>query len=230
MLKEFEEWVIHALQSIFDQFGWLGVAGMMMFENATGVTPSEIILGMAGWFLVSRHDLPLTFIFLGGLFAAGGSVAGASLTYWAARIGGRPIVEKAARWCRVPMRAVYQSEDSFHRWGPGLVLFGRMIPGVRTLVSIPAGLARMPFGKFFAATFIGAYAWCTLLIGVGFWLGEEWERIGGLVKQYALPLAGLVVLSAVLFWWFQRAGKPLLLGLLRRARGALFFRTLDSED
>lgn len=207
ILNEIENLIMNTLQLVFDQFGWAGVAGMMLFENATGITPSEIILGMAGWFLVSRHDLPFSYIFIGGFYAAAGSVLGASLVYWGTRIGGRPIVDKIAGWLQVPSHHIYNAEAQFHRWGPGLVLFGRMIPGVRTLVSIPAGLARMHFGRFFLATIIGAYIWCTLLIGVGFWLGEEWELIGGLVKQYALPLALMVLLLAGLYWWLQRSGK-----------------------
>jgi len=70
------------------------------------------------------------------------------------------------------------------RWGIGLVLFGRVIPGIRTLVSIPAGLARVPFLAFFAATFAGAYLWCTLLIGAGYLLGHEWMLISEYVKAY----------------------------------------------
>jgi len=216
MIESLEYWITNALQTIFDQFGWLGVAGMMFFENATGLTPSEIILGMAGWLLISRPDLAFSSIFMGGLFAAVGSVLGASLTYWVARIGGRPIVEKIARWCRIPVRHIYQAEEKFHRWGPSLVLFGRMIPGIRTLISIPAGLARMPFGRFFVSTFVGAYTWCTLLIGVGFWLGEEWEHIGVLMEQYALPLAVIVVLLGALFWWFKNYGMNRLVVLIKR--------------
>lgn len=218
MLNQIESWITHALQSVFDQFGWLGVAAMMAFENATGITPSEIILGMAGWFLVSRHDLPLAFIFLGGFYAAIGSLLGASLTYWAVRNGGRPVVNKFAGWFRVDYNLIIRAEAQFQRWGPGLVLFGRMLPGVRTLVSIPAGLACMPFGKFALATFIGAYAWCTLLIGVGFWLGEEWEQIGGLLEQYTLPLLAMVLVMGGLFWWFQRSGKKRLTALIKRGQ------------
>jgi membrane protein DedA with SNARE-associated domain len=215
-INNLEYWIINTLQALFDQFGWWGIVGMMLFENATGITPSEIILGMAGWFLVSRHDLPLSFIFLGGFYAAIGSVLGASLAYWVARIGGRPIVDKIASWFRVPAHQIYRAEKQFHRWGPGLVFLGRMVPGIRTLISIPAGLARMPFGRFFLATFLGAYAWCTLLIGVGFWLGEEWEQISWLVKQYTLPLVATGLLVAVLLWLFQRFGWNHLISYLKR--------------
>lgn len=188
------------LQNLFDAWGWFGVAGMMAFENLTGITPSEIILALAGWMLISEHQLPLSLIFLGGFYAALGSVLGASGTYWIARLGGRPLVDRLARWVRIQPEHITRSEQQFHRWGTGLVLIGRMIPGIRTLVSIPAGLARMNFLKFTAATFIGAYAWCTLLIGAGYFLGHQWPLISNYVKQ-GLPyilFAGLLATGVYL--------------------------------
>src|SRR5512136_2922167 len=89
------------LQFIFDRFGWWGVAGMMAFENATTITPSEVILGLAGWMLLAAHGTPVTMIFAGGLYATLGSVVGSSFTYWLARLGGRPVVDRVARWFRI---------------------------------------------------------------------------------------------------------------------------------
>ena len=178
--------ILSAAQTIYDAWGWFGVAALLVFENATGITPSEIILGLAGWMLIAEHQLPTSMVFLGGFYAAMGSTFGASITYWAARLGGRPLVNKLARWVRIDPAQITRVENQFHRWGTGLVLVGRVIPGIRTLISIPAGLARMPFITFFAATFIGAYAWCTLLIGAGYILGHEWTLVSAYLKQ-ALP-------------------------------------------
>jgi len=200
LISQIEAWILGMLQNLFDAWGWFGVAGMMAFENLTGITPSEIILALAGWMLISEHQLPLSLIFLGGFYAALGSVLGASGTYWIARLGGRPLVDRLARWVRIQPEHITRSEQQFHRWGTGLVLIGRMIPGIRTLVSIPAGLARMNFLKFTAATFIGAYAWCTLLIGAGYFLGHQWPLISNYVKQ-GLPyilFAGLLATGVYL--------------------------------
>jgi membrane protein DedA with SNARE-associated domain len=83
------------------------------------------------------------------------------------------------------------------------------MPGVRTLVSIPAGLARMPFATFFVATFIGAYVWCTLLIGAGYVLGHEWALLSAYVKQFfPYLLAGGFVALAVYFWFTRRRLVP----------------------
>ncbi len=209
MINELETIILSATQSIYDSWGWFGVAMLLVFENATGITPSEIILGLAGWMLIAEHQLPASMIFLGGLYSAIGSTVGASITYWVARLGGRPLVDKFARWVRIDPVKVDRAETLFHRWGAGLVLIGRVIPGIRTLISIPAGLARMPYLTFFSATFIGAYAWCTLLTGAGYVLGHEWALISTYVKK-ALPylLAGGVVILVAYFKFARRTLVP----------------------
>ena len=200
-LNMLETQILSTLQSLYDAWGWFGVAALLIFENATGITPSEIILGLAGWMLISEHQLPASMIFFGGLYAAIGSALGASIPYWVARLGGRPLVDKLARWIRIDPAHITRAENQFHRWGTGLVLVGRVIPGIRTLISIPAGLARMPFITFFTATFIGAYVWCTLLIGGGYVLGHEWTLISQYLKQYFpyLLAGGLTVLASYVF-------------------------------
>ncbi len=198
MITELETIVLSATQTIYDAWGWFGVAMLLTFENATGITPSEIILGLAGWMLIEEHQLPVSMIFIGGLYAAIGSTLGASITYWAARLGGRPLVDKLVRWIRIDPAHIIRAETQFHRWGSGLVLVGRVMPGIRTLINIPAGLARMPFITFFVATFIGAYVWCTLLIGAGYVLGHEWALISHYLKQYFpyLLAGGLALIAA----------------------------------
>ncbi len=209
MITRLENLVIESLQTIFDSIGWFGVAGLLVFENATGIIPSEIIMGLAGWMLLAAHDAPFVSIFFGGAIAALASTAGASITYWAANLGGRLVVDRMARWFRMDTQRIEQAESQFQSWGAGIVLFGRMIPGVRTLINIPAGLARMPYGKFALYTLIGSYVWCTLLIGVGYFLGHEWWRISALVKQAApwLVLAGAVIWIAISLRKLLRASK-----------------------
>lgn len=204
MLTELETLILSATQTIYDAWGWFGVAALLVFENATGITPSEIILGLAGWMLIAEHQLHPSLILVGGFYAALGSVLGASIAYWVARLGGRPLVDKIARWMRLDLTQIDRAETQFKRWGLGLVLVGRVVPGMRTLVSLPAGLARMPFPTFFIATFIGAYVWCTALIGAGYLLGHEWALVSGYLKQ-SLPflLAG-GALALLIYFWFTR--------------------------
>ena len=205
MLDQIEATILSTLQTIFDQFGWVGVVGLMIFENATGITPSEIILAFAGWMLIERHALHPSVIFLGGLYAGLGSAIGASITYWVARVGGRPLIERFAKLFRIDLHYIERVEDQVRKWGAGIVLFGRVLPGIRTLVSIPAGIVRIPFPKFFVATFIGAYIWCTVLIGAGYVLGHEWVLISEYIKTH-LPLVfglGFLAMATYLFYHYR---------------------------
>lgn len=211
MLDTLEQTILSALQMIFDKFGWYGVFGLMVFENATGITPSEIILAFAGWMLIERNGISPSFILLAGFYAGLGSAIGASITYWVARIGGRPMIDKFTNWFRIDTSYIEKIEDQCRKWGAGIVMVGRVIPGVRTLVSIPAGLVKIPFPKFFLATFIGAYFWCTLLIGAGYILGYEWRLISEYIKTH-LPfifISGFLVLVAYLMYHY-RASLPIL--------------------
>ncbi len=201
MITELETIILSAIQTIYDSWGWFGVAAFLIFENATGITPSEIILGLAGWMLIAEHKLPASMIPLGGFCAAIGSVSGASIAYWVARLGGRPLIDKLAHWVRIDPAHITTAEKQFQRWGTSLVLVGRVMPGIRTLISIPAGLARMPFLTFFVATFIGAYVWCTLLIGAGYVLGREWTLISAYLKQWLPFLLTGGVLALGFYYW-----------------------------
>jgi membrane protein DedA with SNARE-associated domain len=209
LITELETTILSAVQTLYDSWGWIGVAALLVFENATGITPSEIILGLAGWMLIEKHDLSPFMILLGGLYAAIGSTLGSSIAYWIARLGGRPLVDKLASWVRIDPGHIHRVENQFHRWGMGFVLVGRVIPGVRTVISIPAGLARMPFVTFFFTTFIGAYVWCSLLIGMGYVLGHEWALISAYLKQflpYILVTGGIAL--ALFIWFGSRSWSP----------------------
>jgi membrane protein DedA with SNARE-associated domain len=197
MLDTFEQTILSALQMIFDRFGWHGVFGLMIFENATGISPSEIILAFAGWMLIESHGIPPSFIPLAGLYAGLGSAIGASITYWVARWGGRPLVDRFAGLFRIDLKYIEHIESQCRKWGTGVIFVGRMIPGVRTLISIPAGLVRIPFPRFFLASFAGASIWCTILIGAGYVLGQEWLLISQYIKTN-LPLALMIGFSLIL--------------------------------
>jgi membrane protein DedA with SNARE-associated domain len=221
MIDTFEQTTISVLQIIFDKFGWLGVFGLMILENATGITPAEVILAFAGWMLIERHGIPASFIPLAGLYAGLGSTIGASIPYWIARVGGRPLVERFAKRFRIHLRYIERIEDQCRRWGAGMVLVGRILPGVRPLVSIPAGIVRIPFHKFLLATFAGAYVWCTVLIAAGYVLGHEWQLVSNYIQTH-LPLIFLAAVLLLATWLLYRYRKSLPpLSRMRRGRKEL---------
>jgi membrane protein DedA with SNARE-associated domain len=123
-------------------------------------------------------EQPILFVLLTGLIVAVLSVLGEIVTYWVARLGGRSLVRRFARWLRVDIRHMDRAEVMFIRWGVALVAFGRILPGLRTLVSVPAGTTRMNFGLFFGAAFGGAYIWNTFLVGMSYLLGFRLTLFG----------------------------------------------------
>lgn len=203
MLDQIEAAILSTLQTIFDQFGWAGVFGLMAFENATGITPSEVILAFAGWMLIERHGITPTFILLGGVYAGLGSTLGSSILYWAARLGRRPVIEKFATLFRIDISLIDKVEEQMQKKGTGLILIGRLVPGIRTLISIPAGLIRISFPKFFVATLIGTTIWCTLIIGAGYLLGQEWILVSKFIKQHLPLVLSLGAFGMVIYLAYQ---------------------------
>ncbi len=201
-----ETTVLTSIQNLYDSWGWFGVVLVLTFEGATGITPSEVILALAGWMLIEKHQLPASMVLVAGWYAALGSTLGASITYWVVRLGGRPLMEAIARRIPIGMERMIPIEKQFYRWGVLLVLIGRLIPGVRTFINIPAALARMPFFIFLPLTLIGSYGWCTLFLFLGYLFGYEWPLIRFYLKQYYpywLFVGSLVVL-VYLLWFFRR--------------------------
>jgi membrane protein DedA with SNARE-associated domain len=147
---------------------------IQQMENILFHTVEEL-LGMVRSLIIGQ---PLLFVLVTGLIVALLSVLGEIIMYWVARLGGRSLVQRFARWLRLDMRHMERAEAMFVRWGVGLVVFGRVLPGVRTLVSVPAGVTRMNFGLFFGAAFGGAYLWNTLLVGVSYLLGIKLTLFG----------------------------------------------------
>lgn len=125
---------------------------------------------------VNSH--PVLFVLATGLLVAVIHVIMEIITYWLARLGGRPLVFRFSRWLRVDSRHMDRVEELFTRWGTGLVLFGRIIPGVRTLVSVPAGVTRMNFGLFLGTAFGGAYLWNTLMVAIAYVCGFKLTMFG----------------------------------------------------
>lgn len=188
--------IVSFLESVFNLFGWWGIAGLMVVDSATGLTPATAILALSGWLLISLQQQPVMMVFLGSASAALGGSLGASLTYWLARLGGRTMVDGLMRKLRVKPGTILRVEQRFHKYGALMILVGRFLPGMRQLVSIPAGLARMPFWKFLLSTLFGSFLWSLLYIGGGYYLGEEWPKFSQQIGEIAPYLLATVLVGA----------------------------------
>ena len=191
------------IADLIDAFGALGVALLMILENLFPPIPSELILPFAG-FLVGRGELG----FLPVLVAStAGSLFGALILYALGRWGGRKLILRYGRFLRVKEADLDRAEGWFDKYDEWVVLFGRMVPGVRSVVSIPAGMLGTPFVRFVLLTTAGSAAWNALLLGAGWYLGDNWQQIAGIVgsaSNVVLVVVAVALVSAAVWWWRRR--------------------------
>lgn len=192
--------IANFIVAIISSLGYPGVFLCMFMESACLPIPSEIILVFAG-FVVAQGKLNVFGVMLSGI---AGALSGASLTYAVARYGGRPLLLRYGRWVLITEQRLDTVENWFRKRGQWSVLVCRWVTGLRAIVSLPAGLARMPYGKFIALSSLGWGAWVALAVVLGIWIGEEWRVI---VKAFERFKAGLLILAAaaLLVWILYRA-------------------------
>jgi membrane protein DedA with SNARE-associated domain len=187
-----------SISQFLSEMGYVGLTLLMVAETVFPPIPSEVVLPLAGY-LVEQGD----FAFAPALVASTlGSLIGALLLEEAARYGGRPFAERFLRFARQDPAKLEDAERWFERRGSIVVLAGRCVPGVRSLVALPAGVLKMPRGRYIVLTVVGSTVWNALLIGAGYVLGTQWERVADVLGPLSTPTLVLVVLGAggVLVW------------------------------
>ena len=192
MLGDVGQWVVDVIGTL----GYLGLALLLVAENLFPPIPSEVVLPLAG-FLVGRGDLSLW----GAIFAATlGSVAGALVLYALGRWGGRRLVLRYGQWLRVDEKGLKDAEGWFRRYGDWVVLFARVVPVARSIVSIPAGTMKMPVARFVLLTTLGSAVWNSILIGAGVALGANWQAVEGWMGSYSdvVLISGTVAVALFL--------------------------------
>jgi membrane protein DedA with SNARE-associated domain len=177
---------------LLEDLGYLGVFALMFAETLFPPIPSEAILPLAGY-LVEQGDLGFPGVLLA---STAGAMLGASVLYELARRGGRPFALRFARVARIDEARLDATERWFARRGVWVVLLGRCVPGVRSLIALPAGVLQMSRGVYLAASLAGTLMWNALLIGAGYVLGAEWDRAADAIGALSKPLLALVVLAA----------------------------------
>jgi membrane protein DedA with SNARE-associated domain len=212
VLAFIDQIVIPFLNSLYGAVGYLGVMLAMGIESAMVPLPSELILPYAG-FLVSDHTQiePLTHgpweFWIVVIIATIGNTLGSLVAYAIGAYGGRPFLERWGRYLLIRPHEIELADRFFERYGAATVFVGRLLPIVRTFISFPAGVTRMPLVPFILYSTLGALPWSALLVYAGTVLGAHWVDIRHALQPFDLAIAVIVVLGVVGFIWW-RLGMP----------------------
>lgn len=192
------EWLEHVITDYLGAYGYPAVFVLMVLESACIPIPSEVTMVFGG-FLVSRGELDFVWVALIGTIA---NVIGSWLAYWVGYVGGRPLINRWGRYVLLREHELDRAHDWFERRGELAVFVSRLLPVIRTFISLPAGVARMNFWKFTLYTFLGCLPWTFALTWAGVLLGENWETF----LRYGDPISWAIaaITLAVVAWWLIR--------------------------
>ena len=198
------DWVIR----LIEQSGYLGVAFLMFLETIFPPIPSEVIMPVAG-VAAGQGKMALWAVIASG---TSGAMLGNIIWYLAARALGitrlEPIIRRWGRWITITWPELLRAEKWFRKNGTLFVSLGRLLPTIRSLVSIPAGLLKMRFRTFFLASTIGTAVWTALLAGAGFKLGEQYHDIDQIIGPASNAIIVLLVIIYVYRLWTHRSIDP----------------------
>jgi membrane protein DedA with SNARE-associated domain len=193
--------LIAAITGFVAHTGYWGVLLLMALESACIPIPSEAIMPFAGAQITAPAGGFHPNLYVLALVGALGNLLGSILAYWVGYTGGRPFLEKYGKYVLIRKRDLDQTEAFFHKYGEVTVFFARVLPVIRTFISLPAGIGRMNFPRFCAYTFFGALPWCVLLAWAGTKYGQHMQTVDAwLHKADGAIVAVLVVLFIIWLW------------------------------
>jgi membrane protein DedA with SNARE-associated domain len=192
--------LVNAITGIISSLGYPGIFGLMVLESALIPIPSEIIMPFSG-FLVSDGKLSIVPTVLAGSV---GNLVGSILTYYLGLKVGRQAIIKYGKYVLLREKHLHVTERWFAKYGEITAFVGRLLPGVRTYISLPAGTGEMRFGRFMLFTFIGSVIWNSGLTLLGMQLGKNWQNIDK-YSTYLDIAAAVVVIGFVI--WFVRGSR-----------------------
>lgn len=201
-MQAIEKVILDFIQGVYTAIGWPGVLALMALESALIPIPSEVIMPFAAWFLIADKGLGVEWVFLLAFVGAAGNLLGSLIAYWLGAVGGRPLLERYGRFILISQHDIDRADRWFARHGEGTVFFSRLMPVVRTFISLPAGIAKMGPMRFSIFTLLGAYPFCLALAFGGYKLGEHWERVREVMRPFDIPI--IIVLVVLVAWYIWR--------------------------
>lgn len=196
-----EEAIIHFVQNLYQTVGWLGVVIAMTIESACIPLPSEVIMPLAGWFLVQARGDSGWWTLWAALMGAIGCTIGSAIAYWVGALGGRPFILKYGKYVLISPHHVDLADRWFTNYGEVTAFVSRLLPVVRTFISFPAGVARMNFLKFLTYSFLGSFPFCWALAFGGYYFGSRWEELRNTLRPFDYPIAAAVLIALIWFIW-----------------------------
>jgi len=192
-----EQEILNFINNTYQLMGWPGVVVLMAVESACIPVPSEIIMPFSGWMLIKERALSATFTIAAGAYGALGNTIGSAIAYGVGMWGGRPFLERYGKYVLISKQDLELADRWFIKSGSWAIFASRLLPVVRTFISLPAGIARMHFIKFLVYTFIGSFIWSWGLAYGGYQLGEHWEQLRAVMRPFdPFIIAVLVILVA----------------------------------
>jgi membrane protein DedA with SNARE-associated domain len=189
------DWYLGAL----DQGGYLLVGALMALESSIVPLPSEFVIPPAAHLAYTHGRMSLTGVVVAGTL---GSWVGASVMYWGSRLLGRPLLMRYGRYLLITPEKIEQAEAWSAHYGTMGVFVSRLLPVIRHLIGIPAGIVRLDFRWYSLVTLAGSALWCTVLAWVGVTAGQDPELMSGSVHRISLWVGGLTAFLAALYWFF----------------------------
>jgi membrane protein DedA with SNARE-associated domain len=186
-------------------FGYLGIFLTMAMESAALPIPSEIVMPFAG-FVASQGGLDFWAVVIAGTL---GNLIGSIILYYVGLKGGRPVLMRYGRYLLISEREIKIAEEWFRKFGSKVIFFSRMLPVVRTFVSLPAGAAKMDIKKFSFYTLVGSVPWNIALTYIGFVLGENWQQIEGAFRALDVAIVGIgaIVIAFIAYSLFKKKSR-----------------------
>lgn len=190
--------ITNFITSTISHLGYPGVVILMAIESAAIPLPSEVIMPFGGFLVLSQR------FSLFGLAIAGaiGSVIGSLITYAIGFYGGRPLISKYGRFILLNQHDLELTEKFFKKFGNVSTFLGRILPVVRTFISIPAGIGKVSLPPFIFFTFLGSFVWSYFLAWLGMKLGENWQILENYFRKFDLAIVILFIL--IIIYWLKR--------------------------
>jgi membrane protein DedA with SNARE-associated domain len=201
-MSSLESSVLNFIQHAYNVMQWPGVIALMAIESACIPIPSEIIMPLAGWMLIKGQSLPIAFNLLAGIFGALGCTIGSIIAYWVGIKGGRPFLNKYGKYILITPHDLDRADQWFQKNGDWAIFTTRLMPVVRTFISLFGGISKMSVVKFLVYTFVGSFIWCTSLSFAGYLLGENWEKIRTVMRPFD-PVIVAIFIILVGFYMYR---------------------------